>query len=147
SRGAGIIRTYHSHDDEARLAIGSLATFRNWEDEIGGSAGYNPTGFLWVVGPGGVQHLGAIVARQNQLGAISEMVLPEALTQLQPHIDPTGVAAAAYEPLGGCGSPVRATASLHAAARRLGVRVVEGVTALSIVASGGRVRAVSTTAG
>ena len=73
SRGAGIIRTYYANEAEAKLALISLDIFRDWENEIGGSCGYTPTGFLWMVGPEGVAELEAIVAAQRRLGAASEV--------------------------------------------------------------------------
>ena len=147
SRGAGIIRTFYANDGEARLAIASLAVFRNWRDEVGGTAGYNPCGFLWMVGPGDAEGVEAIVGRQRALGAVSEVLPADEIARLQPHLDVHGIGVAAYEPQGGFGMPALATASLHAAAQRLGARLHEGVHVEAINAEGGRVTGVSTTAG
>jgi sarcosine oxidase, subunit beta len=146
SRGAGIIRTYHADDSEARLAIATLATYRNWHDEIGGTAGYRPTGFMWMVGPDGVDSLSRIAKRQSELGAQCEVLSADEMVRLQPHLSPDGIGAAAYEPDGGCGNPAQATASLHQAAARLGVLLLEGMSVSAISVSGGRVIGVSTAA-
>jgi sarcosine oxidase subunit beta len=146
-RGAGIIRTYHANDSEARLAVTSLATYRNWREEIGGTAGYQPTGFLWMVAPDGVGRLEAIANGQSALGARCEVLLANEMVRLQPHLSPVGIGAAAYEPQGGCGNPARATASLHAAAARLGALLFEGISASAIIKSGSCIAGVSTAVG
>lgn len=147
SRGAGIIRTFYANESEARLAIASLAVFRNWSEEIGGTAGYRPSGFLWMVGSGDVDGLKTTVARQRALGARSDVLGPDDIARLQPHIDIAGIGAAAHEPDSGYGVPAQATAALHAAAHRHGAWLHEGVTASAIDTHAGRVAGVSTDAG
>jgi len=147
SRGAGIIRTFHANDSEARLAIASLAVFRNWQEEVGGTAGYQPSGFLWMVGPGGVESVRATVARQRELGAVSDVLPADEVARLQPHLNIDGIGVAAYEPQGGFGTPALATASLHAAAQRLGARLHEGIAVSAITTRSGRITGVSTAAG
>lgn len=147
SRGAGIIRTFYANDSEARLAIASLETFRHWKEEIGGTSGYRPTGFLWMVGPDAVRSLTTTVDRQNEFGARSEVLAARDVAELQPHIDPDGIAAAAYEPMSGYGSPAQATAALHAAAARLGAMLYEGLEVRAIRTRSGRVAGVSTAEG
>lgn len=147
SRGAGIIRTFYANESEARLAIASLAVFRNWAEEIGGAAGYQPSGFLWMVGPGDVDGLRATAERQRALGARSEVLGPDEIARLQPHIDTAGLGGAAYEPDSGYGVPARATAALHAAAQRHGAQLCEGMTVSAITTRAGRVTGVSTDTG
>lgn len=147
SRGAGIIRTYYGDEAEARLAIASLATFRNWGEEIGGSAGYRPTGFLWIVGRHDVPRLKSIVVRQRELGTSTRVMSPDELIGLQPHLDKDGIGAAAFEPDGGYGDPAQAVASLHAASHRLGVSLYERVPVVGISTDAGRVTGVSTAEG
>lgn len=138
SRGAGIVRTYHDLPAETLLAIRSLATFRNWRDEIGGDCGYRASGFLWMVGPDEAKGLAARVAAQRQLGADVRVMAVEEMVALQPHLSPEGIGAVAWEPQGGFGEPMAATSSLHAAAARLGARLVEAATARLLV-EGGRI--------
>jgi glycine/D-amino acid oxidase-like deaminating enzyme len=147
SRGAGIIRTYYSDEAEARLAIASLATFRNWREEVGGTAGYRSTGFLWMVGPHDVPRLKSIVVRQRELGTSTRVVTPDELIDLQPHLDKDGIGAVAFEPDGGYGDPVEAVASLHTASHRLGVSLYERVPIIGISTDAGRVTGVSTAEG
>jgi sarcosine oxidase subunit beta len=147
SRGAGIIRTYYGNDDEAKLALLSLETFRNWRDEIGGSCGYLPTGLLWMVGPDGVAELEANVAAQRRLGAMSEVVSPGEIARLQPHLAIDGIGAAVFEALGGFGNPKAATLALHAAAGRLSARLFEGLDVMAFTQRSGRVTGVETARG
>ena len=147
SRGAGIIRTYYANEAEAKLALMSLASFRDWDSEIGGSCGYTPTGFLWMVGPEDISELKTIVAAQRRLGAASEVISPDEIARLQPHLSVDGVGAAALETRGGYGNPQAATLALHAAAQRLGVRLFEHVAVTSLTERSGRVVGVETRAG
>ena len=147
SRGAGIIRTYYADPAEATLALQSLEVYRNWRDEIGGACGYTATGFLWIVGAEGIRELEATVAAQRRLGADSEVLSPNDVARMQPHIATEDIGAAAYEPKGGYGDPAAATASLHAAASRLGARVDEGVSVTSLTVTADRITGVQTTAG
>jgi sarcosine oxidase subunit beta len=147
SRGAGIIRTYYGRDDEATLALLSLDTFRNWRDEIGGDCGYVPAGLLWMVGPDGVAEVEATVAAQRRRGAASEVVWPDEIARLQPHLALDGIGAAAFEARGGYGDPKAATTALHAAAGRLGARLCVGVEAAALTQRAGRVTGVETARG
>ena len=146
SRGAGIIRTYYTNPSEAELAVRSLAVFRNWEEEVGGSAGYSPTGFLWLASPSQEAALRSAVDGQREMGVSSEFLGADELRRLQPHLNTDGIVAI-YEAFGGYGDPGRATASLHAAARRQGARLLENQAVTALHREGGRVRGVSTAHG
>jgi sarcosine oxidase subunit beta len=93
SRGAGIIRTHYKDPDETKLAILSLDIFRNWKDEIGGDCGYEPSGFLWLVGPQDKSELEATVDANRHLGAASEVLSAEDVARLQPHSRKTAATA------------------------------------------------------
>jgi sarcosine oxidase subunit beta len=147
SRGAGIIRTHYKDPDETKLAILSLDIFRNWKDEIGGDCGYEPSGFLWLVGPQDKSELEATVDANRHLGAASEVLSAEDVARLQPHVSTSGIGAAAFEEDGGYGNPSAATAALHAAAARLGAKLHQGVAVTGLVARSGRIAGVTTTAG
>lgn len=147
SRGAGIIRTYHHLPAETALAVLSLGIFRGWADEIGGTCGYAPTGFMWLVGPKSAEEVRTNVAVQHRLGATAEVISPETMIDLQPHLGLTDAGAAVFEPHGGFGEPMAATGSLHAAAARLGAELRQNVGVASISVSAGRVTGVATSSG
>jgi sarcosine oxidase subunit beta len=147
SRGVGIIRSYYANEAEATLALISLASFRDWENEIGGSCGYTPTGFLWMVGPESIFELEMTVAAQRRLGAASEVISPNDIVHLQPHLSVDCVGAAAFETHGGYGNPQAATLALHAAAQRLGAQLFEHVAVIALRERSGRVAGLETAAG
>lgn len=145
-RGAGIIRTYYANPGEAELAVRSLAVFRNWEEEIGGSAGYAPTGFLWLASSSREAALRAAVDAQRRMGVSCTFLAADEVRRLQPQLSADGIAAI-YETHGGHGDPRRATASLHAAAQRLGARLMERQRVVALRRTRGRMRGVATTDG
>jgi glycine/D-amino acid oxidase-like deaminating enzyme len=147
SRGAGIVRAFHHLPEEASLAVLSLATFRDWRAEVGGASGYVPTGFLWLVGDDAVPETARTVAEVTRIGAVAEIITPQTLASLQPHMATKGIAAAVYEPDGGYGDPMLATASLHAAAARFGAELCNDVEGARLRRQGDRIVGVDTAAG
>jgi sarcosine oxidase subunit beta len=146
-RGAGIIRSYYRLQAEAQLALLSIDIFRRWADEIGGTCGYIPTGFMWMVGPEGVDELTSNVAAQRRLGADVEILSRRNVVELQPHLSGEGLEAAVYERNGGYGDPVAASASLHLAASRFGADLRENSLVTALTTTSGRVTGTKTTLG
>jgi sarcosine oxidase subunit beta len=145
-RGMGLLRQYHTNEAEARLAIKSLAVFRNWQDEIGGTCGYVETGFLWiddVINTGGVK---ANVDLVNRLGGHTKLIDADTLAGLQPHMNVVG-SVAAYEENCGYAYGALATDALLAGASRKGARLLTRTKATSLLVESGRVTGVETSAG
>jgi sarcosine oxidase, subunit beta len=143
SRGAGIIRTYYNNAEEVRLAVLSLASFGNWQLEVGGDCGYTASGFLWIVGPGELDALAKNIEWQKKLGAATELLTSHAIAEFQPQLSLDGVGGAAYEPLGGYGDPRKATLSYRIAAERQGVRFLENTAVISLLEHAGSITGVN----
>jgi glycine/D-amino acid oxidase-like deaminating enzyme len=147
SRGMGIIRTYHANAPEAALAVASLRVFRDWASIVGGTCGFQPTGFAWLEAPERAAALRRNVAMVAGLGGRTSVLSPAELAALQPHLDLTGVGLAAYEPDCGCASGALATEALLAGAQRMGARLQTHQRVLRLTSARGAVTGVITTGG
>jgi sarcosine oxidase, subunit beta len=107
----------------------------------------HPDGIMFMVGPEGVDELKSNVATQRRLGADVEILSRRRVVELQPHLSGEGIEAVVYEPSGGYGDPVAATASLHLAARRFGAELRENVLVTALTSTSGRVTGTETTFG
>lgn len=145
-RSGAIVRMHYSNDPETRLALAGLPYFQHWGEIVGGDCGFTPTGFALLVGPENLERLHRNVARLQALGVRTSVLDPEALRDMVPSLQTDGVAAAAYEPTSGYADAIKTTQVLAAAARRLGVGVLEGTAVTNIETSSGRVTAVVTDA-
>jgi len=143
-RSGAIVRMHYSNDPEARLALASLPYFQHWDEKVGGDCGFTPTGFTILVGPENLDRLHRNVSRLQALGVDTRVLGPDDLREVVPALQTDGVAAAAYEPTSGYADAVKTTQAFAAAARRLGVEVLEGTSVIGIAVSGKRVTGVLT---
>jgi sarcosine oxidase subunit beta len=105
------------------------------------------TGFAIVVGSANVERLRANIAMLRALGIDTEVVAPAELHRLEPALNVSDVALAAYEPQSGYADPVATTCSLAEAAAHAGAVFKLGTPIASIDAAGGRVRGAVDAAG
>lgn len=143
-KSGAIVRMHYTNAHETRLALASLPYFRRWPELVGGSCGFVQTGFLLLVGPENVERLHRNVARLQALGVHTRAIGPEEIRAIQPSIDTTGVAAAAYEPESGHANPVMTTRALIERACALGAEVFEDTPVAGIRTEGGRVVGIDT---
>jgi sarcosine oxidase subunit beta len=138
----GLVRMHYTNPHDAALALKGLEVFTNWGELIGGDAGFRRTGFLFVVGHHDREKLLKNVAMLQRIGVNTRAISAEEVQQLQPFCNVEDIGAAAYEPDGGYADGYSAATSMARRARELGATVRQGVRATSILARGGRVRAV-----
>ena len=130
-----------------RWVLEATAIFENWENEIGGSAGFVQDGFLRITKSLEPADLGGDLELMKSLGTVYEILTPAEILDLvaglivQP--DEIGV----FLPTGGYADPLKTTLSLARAAERLGAQIWEGTTLLSIDAAKSQVRSVETSRG
>lgn len=146
-RSGALVRTHYTNAPEARLALAALPWFEEWEDRVGGSCGFVPTGFVQLVAPADAVRLRGNVDRLREVGVETEVLDPADLRRLAPYLRVEDGEPAAYEPRSGYADPEATTHALAAAARRLGVAVLEGREVTRIAVEGGRVRGVETGSG
>lgn len=147
SRGMGLLRQYHSTDAEARLAIESLQVFRGWADQIGGTCGYNPDGFIWLDDARNIDQVRANADRLTRLGANARLVDAAQIQSLQPHMSTDGTIGC-YEPEGGSAYGALATDAWLRSAQRRGVRLLTHTPVRALLTDAdGRISGVNTDSG
>jgi sarcosine oxidase, subunit beta len=123
-KGVGIIRTHYTHPILTRLAQESLQRFHHFKERFGGyDSGFNPCGYLILVGASDVETLNDVIAMHQEMNINVKRVEPEFVQSQVPMLDLSDVAAAAHEPDSGYGSPPKTTIALAKYAIDLGVEV------------------------
>src|SRR5882724_11848096 len=146
-KSGALVRMHYTNDVESRLALESLKVFRDFGAIVGGECGFEPVGFVQLVGPEYRDALRRNVARQQALGIDTREASLDDVRRLLPGVDLAGVGAAAYEPGSGFADPNATAYAFAEAARRGGATVQTHCEAVRLVVEGGRVAAVETTAG
>ena len=104
---AGIVRTHYTHETLARMALRARQVFENFDDEVGGAAGFRQTGFLALLGPDDVETVAANVAMHRELGINTYILSSDEIREVEPRLALFGIGAAAWEPESGYADPVR----------------------------------------
>ncbi len=146
-RSVGIIRQLYPTRETTEMVVRSLAVFRDFEERVGGDAGYTPCGVLIGVSAAMRPTLERTLALQASLGVRAEIIEPEDLPRIEPRIDAAGLGAVLHEPASGYGDPAAVTAGYAQAARRQGVVIEQGVEVVAVTRRDARVTGVLTAAG
>ena len=146
-RSQAICRMHYSNPITAALAWNSLQVYANFDDRVGGDAGFVKTGYLVVVEDIDRPSLELNIAMQQELGINAGLVTAAELRELAPMLETYEGEGLAWEPESGYANPYLATTSYAARARELGAEVAIRVAAAGIEISGGRVQAVVTEQG
>src|SRR2546422_8390653 len=144
-KSGALVRMHYTNEHESRLALESLKVFQNFDTEVGGDCGFEPVGFVQLVGRGYEDHLRRNVAMQQRLGIKTELVSPEDLTRLLPGASTDDIGGAAWEPESGFADP-NATAFAFAAIRG-GARIETARDVTRVVVERGGVVGVDTREG
>ena len=145
-RSSGLVRVYYDLFAEARIAWQAQDWFRNWGERVGGECGFTVTGFLWIEPVSRLDRVQANSAAHRAIGVDSSVVDADEIRRLAPGFA-VGDEVAAYEPDSGYADPSMTAASLIAAAKAKGARLLTGAEVTAIRQAGGRVTGVSTTKG
>ncbi len=146
-RSSGLVRMHYDLEPESRLAWESFQYFRNWNEKIGGDAGFTRTGFIQLVPEKDEEALRGNVAMHQKIGIPSLLVTADDVKRLAPHFRTDDFNIAAYEPESGYADPNAAATSLMDAAKRLGARLVQDCIVRDIQLASGKVTGVSTSQG
>ncbi len=141
-RSSAIVRQHYSNETTARMALHALGVFREFEERVGGGAGFVPSGFVVLVPEADRAGLEANVALQRGVGIDTRILSPEELREILPDAASADLVAAAYEPGSGYADPHRTTTSFADAAKRLGARFFFDHEVTGIRFVGGRVAGV-----
>ena len=146
-KSGALVRMHYTNEHESRLALESLKVFRNFDTEVGGDCGFEPVGFVQLVGRGYEDHLRRNVAMQQRIGIKTELVSPEDLPRLLPGARTDDVGGAAWEPQSGFADPNATAFAFAAAAIRGGARIETARDVTRVVVEHGRVVGVDTREG
>src|SRR5919204_1196 len=84
-RSGALVRTHYTNAAEARLARAALPWFEEWADRVGGSCGFQRTGFVQLVAPADSARLRDNVARlRDDVGVETQVVEAADLRRLAP---------------------------------------------------------------
>ena len=131
-KSSAVVRTHYTHEALARMSLRALRVFENFQQVVGGDAGFRRTGFLALVSPRDVSALAANVTMHRRVGIDAHVLKPADLRALEPRLSVDGVGAAAWEPQSGYADPHGTTTSYADAARRQGVEFRIGQTVRQI---------------
>jgi len=148
-KGIGIIRTHYTHPTLAQLAYRSLQLFHHFEERFGGySSGFTRCGYYVLVAEPDVETLRTVVQTHQAMDINVDLVELEEVQASVPQLNLRDVAAVAYEPDSGYGSPPQTTLALAQRAMELGVEIRTQSPVLAIqLHPGGSVRGVMTSTG
>jgi sarcosine oxidase subunit beta len=146
-KSGSLVRTHYTNEAESRLAFESLKVFRRFREVTGADCGFDPIGFVQIVGRGYEEALARNVDMQEGIGIKTTLLSTDDLRRLMPGIRVDDIGAAAWEPESGFADPNATTFAFAAAARRLGVAIRTECEATRIVTSGHRVVGVETAEG
>ena len=143
----GIIRQHYSIETTARMAQRALRVWEDFDQAVGGDAGFVKTGVVFLTGPEGANSMAASISMQQAIGIRTTLLDGPALHEIAPYLNTSDIGAAAYEPDGGYADGNLACLAYAARARDLGAVVRQGTAVTGIRLSGGKVAGVDTSAG
>src|SRR3989442_6271547 len=138
-KSGSLVRMHYTNEAESRLAFESLKIFRDFQAIVGGDCGFEPAGFIQIVGTGYERALAHNVDTQRRIGIDTQVITREELTRLLPGCHVDDIRAAAWEPGSGFADPNATTFAFAEAARRRGVTIRTHCEARRILVERGRV--------
>ena len=147
-RSAGGIRLQFSDEVNIRLAQRSVAVFERFAEEFGAECDFRQYGYLLLATtPEDETLFRGNVALQRSLGVPVELLTPDEAGRMLPGLRVEDVRVATFCPKDGYADPYSVGMAFAAAARRLGVRILEGTLVSEIEVQQGRVTVVTTSQG
>lgn len=146
AKSCAIVRTHYSVETNMRHAVESLKIFANFDDAVGGEAGWRRTGYL-ILGPEEHrQPMQTVFHRQNAYGIDTAILRPAEARDIHPWLQLDDVAVIGYDTQAGYADPYLATTAYAQRARELGVAIYTD-TAVTGLRLDGTTKTVQTTAG
>lgn len=147
ARSSGIVRQHYTLETLAAMARDSVKVWENFEETVGGDAGFRQYGVVSICGPADAEELKKTVAMHQRIGIRASVLTGEELRKLEPQLSPEDIALGAYEPDGGYADPALAANSYAEAAERAGVEVCRKTLVTGLKVESGRIRGVLTDKG
>jgi sarcosine oxidase subunit beta len=123
AKSCAIIRTHYSIETNLFHAVESLKIFTDFDDIIGGEAGFHQTGYL-IVGPEAHREpMEAVFNKQNEKGIDTAVLTTKEAHHLHPLLQFEDVGVIGYDSMAGYADPYLTTTAYAARARALGVEI------------------------
>ncbi|HEX6386741.1 MAG TPA: FAD-binding oxidoreductase [Anaerolineae bacterium] len=146
AKSCAIVRTHYSIETNMRHAVESLKIFANFQEAVGGDAGWRRTGYL-ILGP--EEHrepMQAVFRRQNANGIDTAVLCPAEALDIHPWLQLDDVAVIGYDTQAGYADPYLTTTSYARRAREVGVTIYTDA-AVTDFRLNGAAKTIQTTAG
>ncbi|MFZ0544522.1 MAG: FAD-binding oxidoreductase [Candidatus Promineifilaceae bacterium] len=136
AKSCAIIRTHYSIETNLVHAVESLKIFSNFDEVVGGEAGFRKTGYL-IVGP--EEHrepMEAVFKMQNEKGIDTAVLSPEEAHDIHPLLQFEDVGVIGYDSMAGYADPYLTTMAYAARAKELGVEFCVDTAVTNIIING-----------
>lgn len=146
-RSQAICRMHYSNPITAALAWASLQVYADFDQQVGGRAGFVKTGYLVAVEEVDRPGLELNIAMQQELGINTALITAADLRELAPMLQAYAGEGLAWEPDSGYADPYLVTTSYAARAQERGAQIALRTAATGLEIAGGRVQGVLTADG
>ena len=146
-RSQAICRMHYSNPVTAALAWDSLQVYADFDQQVGGRAGFVKTGYLVAVEEIDRPGLELNIGMQQELGINTALITAADLRELAPMLQAYAGEGLAWEPDSGYADPYLVTTSYAARAQERGAQIALRTAATGLEIAGGRVQAVLTANG
>jgi len=142
---AGGVRQQFSTETNVRLSMESVRFFECFEEITGHTADFRQNGYLMLATSDEcLDNFRHNVEMQRKLGVEVHLLSPQEARGLVPQLNINDVTGATYCPDDGYADPYSVVQGFASAAKRNGVRILEGVEVTAISVAGGKVKSVAT---
>lgn len=145
---AGGIRSQFSTEINVKFSLLSRSVFDSFEENFQVDPEFHRVGYLFLASREGQwEQLRRNARLLEQHGVAPQLLEPDEIARRWSFLEVGDLLGGSYSPDDGYAGPYEVLQGFAKGARRLGVRLVEGVEVTSILVSGGRVRGVQTSQG
>jgi sarcosine oxidase subunit beta len=137
-KSSGVVRAHYGVPSITAMAWRSLPIF----EELGDAVGFRQVGYTVIVGEENVEPLEANTAMHQGLGIDVDLISPDKLAALWPHMNVDDVVLASYEPRGGFADATQLALHFGQVARDKGAKVRQNTPVARILTEGDRVTGV-----
>ncbi|MBM3775556.1 MAG: FAD-binding oxidoreductase, partial [Acidobacteria bacterium] len=146
-RSAAIVRQHYSSEPLIRMVKRSVEIFSNFNEIIGGSAGFVNCGYGFLAPENVSEGFSRNLALQQKLGIDTREISKDDFLKLEPRADLSDVDRICYEPGSGYADPHDTTYSYVKRFQELGGELMQMTPVIGLVRSNGAVKGVRTAKG
>ncbi|MBI3537077.1 MAG: FAD-binding oxidoreductase, partial [Chloroflexi bacterium] len=124
-KSTALVRQHYDNFVESALTHASWKYFVNWNEVVGGDAGFVQSGFIRTVIASELDALRANTAMHARIGITTKLITAREVKEIEPSWDVSDIEYAAYEPDSGYADPQATTLTLADAAKKLGAQIFQ----------------------